>query len=197
MLNLISILSLFQLVFSNLAPVKELYIEKKGFTNLTPVKELDLQKYEKRWFQIYGNKFDQTFQKYGNCITADYNILPNGNISVLNSEYSLTNKLEQISGYAYYKYNIKSKLNTGALTVRLDGVPHESPYWIVNLGPVINYQYDWAIVTDPFQLSLFVLVRDIDRFYRYYEQEILDILYGYGYDNIVIISHTNCKYVDE
>jgi len=177
----ISIFTLFQMTFSNLSTVKE----------------LDLIKYEKRWYQVYGNKFDQTFQKYGNCITADYNIIPNGNVSVLNSEYSLTNNLEQITGYAYYKNDVNSKLNPGALTVHLDGVSHDSPYWIINLGPVINYYYDWAIVSDPVKISLFVLARDVYRFYRDYDTDVLKILDNYGYNNIINISHIDCRYVDE
>lgn len=170
---------------------------QKAFSNLSTVKELNLEKYEKRWYQVYGNKFDQTFQKYGNCITADYHIIPNGNVSVLNSEYSVTNKLEQITGYAYYSNDFDSRLNQGALKVHLDGVSHDSPYWVVNLGPVINYYYDWAIVTDPIKLSLFVLARDVNRFYIDYDTHVSEILDGYGYNNVINISHTNCSYVNE
>jgi lipocalin len=167
------------------------------YSIIDTVKELNLEKYQYRWFQIYGNKFDQTFQKYGKCITADYNINLEGNVSILNSEYSLTNQLEQIKGYAYYKDNINTLLNPGDLTVHLDGVSHDSPYLIINLGPQVDYLYDWAIVTDPIQLSLFVLTRDIERFNIEYEEQVLNILQEKGFKNILKISHTDCNYIPE
>jgi len=40
-------------------------------------------------------------------------------------------------------------------------VPVGAPYWVVDLGPVNgNGLYDYAVVTDPALLSLFVLARD-------------------------------------
>jgi lipocalin len=164
--------------------------------SINTVTELDLNKYQGRWYQMYGNKFDQTFQKNGNCITADYTIIPNNsNISVLNSEYSLTNQLEQITGYAYYRSDVNSKLNPGELTVHLDGVNFDSPYWIIEIGPEYNNYYDWAIVSDPLKISLFVLARDVNRFYDIYDQEIMDLLTKYEYDNIIKTQHINCNYV--
>lgn len=179
---------LFQLVLSNKNSNQIV-----NNTKLKAVNELDLVKYQYRWYQVYGNRFDQSFQKYGNCITADYTIISENNISVLNSEYSLTNQLTQIAGYAYYKNNI----NPGELTVHLDNVEYDAPYWIINIGPIINYYYDWAIVSDPLKISLFVLTRDVNRYYQNYDNEVNNILYNYGYKNIVQILHINCNYVPE
>jgi lipocalin len=64
------ILSFFTLVFS------------KG-----TVKFLDLNKYEGRWFQVYGNGFDQLFEKFASCITSDYSLNVDGNVDVVNSQY--------------------------------------------------------------------------------------------------------------
>ena len=47
------------------------------------VETLDLEKYQGRWYQIYGNNFDQLFEKFSSCITADYALMPAGNVSVL------------------------------------------------------------------------------------------------------------------
>ena len=41
--------------------------------------------------------------RYDTCITADYGLLENGNISVLNSQLDENKELEQISEYGYYK----------------------------------------------------------------------------------------------
>lgn len=37
---------------------------------------------------------------------------------------------------------------------RPQGVPVGAPYYIVNLGPVINKQYQWAVVSDPIGVSV-------------------------------------------
>jgi len=60
-----------------------------------------------------------------------------------------------ISGYA----EILDPKYPGRLTVHLDGIPFDAPYWITNLGPVVQNQYNWAIVTDWFCVDLFVLSR--------------------------------------
>ena len=165
-----------------------------GFGMISTVKSLDLESYDGRWYQVYGNNFDQLFEKFASCITADYTLIPNGNVSVLNSQYE-ENKIVQIKGYAYYSSTNKNpKLYPGQLTVHLDGVPRDSPYWIYDLGPTVNEQYEWAIVSDPLFLSLFVLVRDVDIFYELYNNEVLTILENYSIDELVTVSHDNCEY---
>ena len=110
------------------------------------VETLDLEKYQGRWYQIYGNNFDQLFEKFASCITADYTLVPNGNVTVLNSQYEDLNGIEQIKGYAYYSYNSDPKMYPGELTVHLDGVPVDSPYWVVKLGEELNGQYQYSII---------------------------------------------------
>ena len=105
------------------------------------VETLDLEKYQGRWYQIYGNDFDQLFEKFSSCITADYAIMPAGNVSVVNSQYEKINGLDQIEGYAYYAYTSDPKLYPGELMVHLDGVPHDAPYWVYNLGPENDNNY--------------------------------------------------------
>jgi lipocalin len=88
-------------------------------------------------------------------------------------------------------------LHPGELTVHLNGVPHDAPYWVYNLGPEYDGFYDWAIVSDPLKLSLFVLARDVEYYYAEYDSEVLEILESYGFDNLVIVDHDNCEYVEE
>jgi apolipoprotein D and lipocalin family protein len=165
-----------------------------GVSMVSTVKSLNLENYDGRWYQVYGNNFDQLFEKFASCITADYTLTLNGNVSVLNSQYE-ENKIVQIKGYAYYSSTNKNpKLYPGQLTVHLDGVPRDSPYWVYELGPLVNEQYDWTIVSDPLFLSLFVLVRDVETFYEHYNSEVLSILENYGLDNLVTVSHNNCEY---
>ena len=59
------------------------------------VSTLDLEKYQGRWYQVYGNKYDQLFEKYASCITADYGLNADSTVSVLNSQYEQKNGLQQ------------------------------------------------------------------------------------------------------
>lgn len=161
------------------------------------VRSLDLEKYSGRWYQVYGNNFDQLFEKFSSCITADYKIESTNNVSVINSQYN-KDHLEQIFGYAYYSSsNPNPKLFPGQLTVHLDGVPHNAPYWVYNLGPEYNGLYEWSIVSDPTKMSLFVLARDVSRYYENYDGQVQSILSDYGFDNLVKVEHENCEYAQE
>jgi len=66
------------------------------------VEHLDLTKYQGIWYQIYGNNYDQLFEKLKGT--------------------------EQIEGYKEFPRQ---------LTVHLNGVPHDAPYWVYNLGSFI------------------------------------------------------------
>ena len=136
------------------------------------VNELKINYYLGHWFQIYGAPTNEIFQGYGKCITADYGLLDNGEVSVLNSQLNENNELETICGYAYYK-NVS---DPGKLTVHLEGVPIDSPYWIVKLGEVVNNEYQYSIITVPSGISLWVLTRDIVTFYKLYYEEVQDFL---------------------
>ena len=67
------------------------------------VQELDVNQYTGHWYQVYGAPTNVIFQGYGECITADYGLLDNGYVSVLNTQINENNEIETISGYAYYK----------------------------------------------------------------------------------------------
>ena len=154
------------------------------FNNSLPstINELNVKSYIGHWLQIYGAPTNVIFQGYGTCITADYGLLDNGRISVLNSQLNKNNQLEKIDGYAYYK-NIS---DPGKLTVHLNGVPVDSPYWIIKLGEIKNNQYQYSIVTTSSGISLWVLTRDLNNFYNLYDNEVREFLdkYKFKYDTI-------------
>jgi lysozyme C len=141
------------------------------------ISEINVPCYLGHWKQVYQAPTNVIFQGYGTCITADYGLLDNGNITVLNAQLDENHSIEQISGYAYYK----NASEPGKLTVHLDGVPVDSPYWIVKLGEVVNNQYQYSIITTPSGISLWVLVRDIDVFMKYYNTEVEDFLHQYEF----------------
>ena len=145
-----------------------------GFSAMSPttVNELKVNSYLGHWFQVYGAPTNTIFQGYGTCLTADYGLLDNGQISVLNAQLDKNKELETIGGYGYYK----NASEPGKLTVRLDGVPVDSPYWVVKLGELVDNQYQYSVITTPSGISLWVLVRDIDQFNELYSAEVKEFL---------------------
>jgi lipocalin len=158
--------------------------------NILPdtINELNISSYIGHWFQVYGAPTNNIFQGYGTCITADYGLLDDGYISVLNSQLNKNKELEQINGYAYYK----NSSEPGQLTVHLDGVPVDAPYWIIKLGDIVNNQYQYAIITSPSGISLWVLTRDLDSFKQFYEEEVEDFLNDNNFKYIPI-KQTDCQ----
>ena len=156
------------------------------------VEELDLTMYVGTWYQTYGDQFNKLFQGNSRCSTADYSLLDNGKVSVLNKQINENNELESITGYAYYKDNDYG----GYLTVSLENTP-EAPYWVLELGPVVDNYYDYSIVSDNHALSLYVLTRDVDRFYQLYNDTVLVSLGDFGfkrkYNNPVTMDQTDCQ----
>ena len=147
-----------------------------------PVDKVEIDKYLGDWYQVYGAPTNAIFQGYGKCITAEYSVLPDGNVSVLNSQLNLKNELEQSAGYAYYK-NVSEP---GKLTVHLDGTPTDAPYWVVALGEVKNSQYQYSIVTTPSGISLWVLARNVEYFLRNYDAEVKQFLDAGSYKYMTI-----------
>jgi lipocalin len=177
-----------QIVFTSLFLFFAILTTAKSaiFNNFTTVSELDLEKYQGHWFQVYASPFDYTFQGYGKCITADYGILGPNNVSVLNSQLNRNGDLEQISGYAFYKDVTKP----GQISVTLEGVPVVAPYWVLNLGEVKNSQYQYSIISVPEGPSLWVLSRNVVRFFTTYNDEVTKLLDGYGFKYVIVDQFT-------
>lgn len=64
------------------------------------VKHLDINRYMGRWYEIA--RFDHRFERGMQGVTANYRLLPNGMVEVVNSGYqdSLTGKFKQVKGKA-------------------------------------------------------------------------------------------------
>lgn len=142
------------------------------------VDKLDLNKYVGRWYEVYGNNFDKTFQGNGKCVQAFYKF-NDYNVSVLNTQQDKNNNLDSITGFAYYKDGDTG----GYLTVQLEDLP-EAPYWVIELGPIYDNMYDYSIVSDNLQLSLFVLARNVSRFYKEYDESVLVSLNDFGFNKL-------------
>lgn len=154
----------------------------------SPIVDLDVNSYLHHWIQVYGAPTNVIFQGYGTCATADYELLENGNISVMNTQLNENKQLETINGYAYYK----NTSEPGKLTVHLDGVPVDSPYWIVKLGEIVDNQYQYSIVSVPSGISLWVLTRNVEKFKSLYDTEVCEFLDTYHF-KYVSINQENCQ----
>ena len=179
----------------------EIYLLITSFTILSTwsegysyVEELDLNKYQGAWYEVYDDLFDETFQRRGTCVRADYNINDQGTIDVLNREVNHWGEIESIVGEAYYQEG-----NTGGdLTVDLEGTPFPAPYWVIELGPIVDNMYDYSIVSDDEQISMFVLARNVTRFLEKYNQSVLDHVKQMGFTELYntpkLVVQTNCPY---
>ena len=170
--------------------VSSLSSSLRGSKSPETISEIDINKYVGNWYQIYGAPTNYIFQGYGKCLTAQYGLLDNGNVSVINSQLNMQGELEQISGYAYYT----NSSEPGKFTVHLDGTPVDGPYWIVKLGEVVNEQYQYSIITTQSAISLWVIARDINNFYNNYDKEVKDYLDNNSYKYVEITQDETCEY---
>ena len=167
-----------------------LSILSTNFNKVYPVNELDISKYMGIWYAVLVSPIVYTFQGYGKCMRAEYQIMSENNISVINTQESIKGKYEQIRGYAFYK-NVSEP---GKLSVSLDGIPFIAPYWVIALGEIKDDQYQYSIVSVPSATSLWVLTRNVLEYYRKYNNEVISFLdkYEFKYD---WVDQLSCDYL--
>lgn len=81
-------------------------------------------------------------------------------------------------------------------------IPIKGFYWIVEVGDIdlTSGLYQWAIVSVPFQVELFVLARDVDVFNSEFEEEVLNKVEDFGFTYFhnkpvkVFQSSSTCQY---
>eukprot|EP00929_Paragymnodinium_shiwhaense_P057381 TRINITY_DN28717_c0_g1_i1.p1 TRINITY_DN28717_c0_g1~~TRINITY_DN28717_c0_g1_i1.p1 ORF type:complete len:221 (-),score=17.67 TRINITY_DN28717_c0_g1_i1:75-737(-) len=154
-----------------------------------PVKDVDVKAYLGHWKQVYASATVKYATEIGaNCVTADYTPSERPDvIRVKNTVYPLGHKVS-VTGYA-----VANPAQAGEFQVALG--PGVSPsqagkfqsanYVIFGLGPVVDGKYDYALVTDPKQLTLYVLTRDPARFAEQYNDKVLDQLKGQGFTSLL------------
>ncbi|XP_054763485.2 uncharacterized protein LOC129270103 [Lytechinus pictus] len=145
------------------------------------VPDLNPAAYVGRWYQVYTNYWADLFSNVFNpdCVTADYAQINATYISVYNANYRFDGEYtDDISGYAY----IPDIKYPGKLKVVLEGVPVEGDYWIFDLGPVVNGQYEYSLVTDgDAARQLFILARDPAEFESKYAADVLRYVSRVGF----------------
>lgn len=138
----------------------------------------NVKSYLGKWYQVYSDKFVvSTFEKDAKCVFSIYDLYGTNNISVYNQQLNSNNEVESINGYAF----ISNPEFPRKLTVNLDGGMGDAPYWIYELGPIQNNLYEYSIVSDQYKLALFVLARDVNTFFKEYNNEVLEKLKRLGF----------------
>ncbi|CAM9744989.1 unnamed protein product [Phaeothamnion confervicola] len=89
-----------------------------------------------------------TFERNAVCVTADYSLNEDGSIAVVNanrvSDPTADGELNTINGTA----TVPDLDEPGQLVVSFDSGPAmDGDYWIVALGPVVDSQYQYSVVS--------------------------------------------------
>lgn len=118
--------------------------------NATPVKPFDAAKYAGRWYEIA--RFDYRFEKDLQNVTAEYGILPDGTISVLNRGYDVKKgEWKKSEGKAEFV----NGPDEGRLKVSFFG-PFYAGYNIIAVDP----EYRYALVVGKSTDYLWLLSRE-------------------------------------
>jgi apolipoprotein D and lipocalin family protein len=117
---------------------------------LKTVEHVDVARYMGAWYEIA--KFPQWFEKGLVGVTANYTLLPNGKVRVINSGYKkdFNGKLKTSKGKAW----IVDKTTNAKLKVSFFW-PFAGNYWILELGK----DYDYAVVGDNSRNYIWILSR--------------------------------------
>lgn len=118
------------------------------------VASVDLAKYQGLWYEI--SSYETPFNRGLVATTATYTPNPDGSVGVVNRarQGSFDGPETGIEGAAWPQDETNSKLNVIFPSVPFSGL-FPGQYWIVDLAP----DYSYAVVSDPFRATLFVLSR--------------------------------------
>lgn len=115
-----------------------------------PVKDIEIQSYLGRWYEIA--RYETSFQRDCEAVTADYSLRPDGKIKVLNAcrRNATDGPKDSAEGHAYVVENSKNaKLRVSFFW------PFYGNYWVLDRGDA----YEWAIIGEPSGRYLWLLFR--------------------------------------
>lgn len=113
-----------------------------------PAKPVDLQHYLGRWFEIA--RYEQSFQRGCQGVTADYSLRPDGSIDVVNRCRKAGGKVDVARGRA----KVVDRATNAKLKVSFFG-PFYGDYWILDHAD----DYSWSIVGESSGRYLWLLSR--------------------------------------
>lgn len=139
---------------SKIAALSLCLLVMAGCKQTQTVPYVDIERYMGTWYQL--SAYETSFNEGLVGVTADYTLLADGTVQVYNKGFkdSLDGPIDEILGKAVV---VDTETNS-RLKVTFPGVP-SFPYanYLIVLLDADNYSY--AVVTDPFRFTLFVLSR--------------------------------------
>lgn len=144
---------------------------------LPTVSDVDLKRYAGLWYEIA--RLPNRFEKGLDCVTAQYTLLDNGKVEVINQGRKVDNDNEKssIKGYA----RVPDDTFPGRLKVTFFW-PFAGDYYIIAL----DEDYSYALVGDPSRKFLWILSKNNSLDTEIYEN-LIDIAINYGFDTESII----------
>ena len=117
-----------------------------------PAKAVELDRYLGRWYELARYEFG--YQKDCEAVTADYRLLENGQVGVVNScrEGAVDGPLKQ----AEAKGKIVEGSNNAKLKLSFFGPFYVGNYWVLDHAD----DYSWSIVGEPSGRNLWILSRE-------------------------------------
>ena len=113
-----------------------------------PAKAVDIDRYLGRWYEIA--RYDQSFQKGCEAVTADYSLRADGSIDVINRCRKPDGTFSQARGRAKVAGQSGAKLKVSFFG------PFYGDYWVLDRAD----DYGWSIVGEPSGRYLWILARD-------------------------------------
>jgi apolipoprotein D and lipocalin family protein len=114
-----------------------------------PAQPVDLERYLGRWFEIA--RYEQSFQRGCEGVTADYSLRPDNGIDVLNRCRRSDGRITEARGRA----RIADNETNAKLKVSFFG-PFFGNYWVLDRAD----DYSWSIVGEPSGRYLWILARE-------------------------------------
>nr|XP_023016063.1 uncharacterized protein LOC111505480 [Leptinotarsa decemlineata] len=108
--------------------------------DIKTVQSFDVERYLGKWYE--AERYFAVFEFGGKCVTADYEVSPNGAVNVVNQQIStFTGIHSSIEGNA----NQISRTEEAKLTVNFPSLPvnFDAPYWIIGTD-YDNYSVVWS-----------------------------------------------------
>jgi apolipoprotein D and lipocalin family protein len=116
-----------------------------------PAKAVDLTRYSGKWFELA--RYEQSFQKGCEGVSADYTLRADGTIGVLNRCRKPDGKVKEAKGRA----KVVDRGTNSKLKVSFFG-PFFGDYWILDHAD----DYRWSLVGEPSGRYLWILHRMAD-----------------------------------
>ena len=123
---------------------------RRPAVELATVPEVELNRYAGRWFEIarMPMRFERDTDRN---VTAEYTLLPGGEVRVENRATQPNGKIRSAHGIA----RVPDPLQSAKLRVKFFPLAPSADYWVIGL----DFAYRWAIVGEPKRKYLWVLSR--------------------------------------